>query len=116
MNRRPGAALVGAGVVAFVCWFGCTTDVVDLVQGPDGSLARDNCTIELEKEWYRKGTCMDPVKGDYSFEEKLGCSEALDGGTNCRSCWWGKRTEDPCETCWSANKALTSSECHQTLP
>lgn len=116
MSRRPGAALVGAVVVVCACWSGCTTDVVDLEQGPDGSLARDNCTIMVEQAWYRELTCRDPVKGDYSFAEKLGCSEALDAGVNCKSCWWGKRTEEPCTTCWGSSKDLTSSTCHQKLP
>jgi hypothetical protein len=113
MSRRLGAALIGVGVVAVACWFGCTTDVVDLEQGPDGSVARDNCSIVRETEWTRTLTCTDPVKGDYSFEEQLGCGATLDSGVNCKSCWWGKRTEEPCNTCWDNKKTLTSSTCHQ---
>ena len=115
MNRRLRASLIGAGLAACIGWSGCTTDVVDLEKGPDGSLVPDNCSITLEKEFTRTLTCTDPVKVDYTYNEDLWCSETLDGGVNCKRCKWGKN-EEQCQACWTADKTLASSTCHQNLP
>ncbi len=136
MIGRPGAVLVGAGLVALVCWAGCTTDEVQLWEKEQRGDATPDVAPDLDTKNCTKTTdlpgkvcweCNDPKTGFMtgSWCTFLLCEpQPLDAGAGCPSCfcercyWTSTTTKDKTlcgKVCWTDvyKKTLMSSECHQ---